>query len=231
MIPAVVLALLLAAPAPAKSPAAPHGWIEAPASMLLYSKGDLLQEIGLGKWDEDAGPKLVREREMRGGVSETGRFAWHWQKVDLIRRGRDDEVLSSSRTFVYLGTDGQILWKNDIVDAPGDMDPVALSADGETILVIERGFDGWSAAVYAFTGNRLLATPESERIERFSLTRNGRFAMVLASGIDKPLVYTFLDVKTGTRKDVPAADALLGNASVSEDGRVFAGGKTLTRFE
>ncbi|OIO05470.1 MAG: hypothetical protein AUJ52_13650 [Elusimicrobia bacterium CG1_02_63_36] len=230
MTPAVAgLALLLAASASA-APDDPTGWIKGPASLLLYTQDGVIQEIGLGKWKEETAPRLIRERETRGGVSRSGRFAWYCQKADLIRRGRDDEVLSSSRTFAYLGTEGQTLWKNDIVDVPGDLDPVALSDDGETILVIERGFDGWRAAAYSFTGNRLLSTAEFERIERFALTRNGRYAMVLASGIDKPLLYTFIEIQSDARKEIPAADALLGEASLSEDGRVLFGSKTVFRF-
>lgn len=207
-------------------------WIKAPASLLLYGHdGTLANEIGLGEWKEEVGKGLVNERVMRGGVSKSGRFAWHWQRVNFIRRMRDDEVLSSSRTFVYLGTQGQVLWKGDIVDAPEGLPPVRVSDDGETLIVLERGFDGWSAAGYTFTGNRIFATPELERVERFELTRNGRFAMILGSAIDKPLVYTFFDLKTKSKKMIPASDAPLGDASLSPDGRVLFGKKTVFRFK
>ncbi len=207
-------------------------WVQTEASLLLYGfDGSLINEIGLGRWKENAGAGLINERIMLGGVSESGRFAWHWQRVEFIRRGRDDEVLSSSRTFVYLGTDGQVLWKGDIVDAPENLPPVRLSSDGESMVVLERGFDGWSAAAYTFTGNRVLATPELDRIERFELTKNGRFVMILGSGIDKPLVYNFYDLKTKLKKQMPAADAPLGKATLTEKGSVLFGKKTVFQFK
>jgi hypothetical protein len=225
---------LLPRPGEAAAPAAEAptgGWIEAPASLLLYSGEELIHEIGLGEWREDAPGGIVVEREMRGGVYGKGRFAWHWHRARTIRRGRDDEVISSTRTFVYLGTRGQTLWRADAVDAPPGLEPAVASANGETVLVIERGFDGWSAAAYTFTGNRITATPGADRIERFALTRNGRFATVLASATDKPLVYLFIDLETDARKDIPAADAPLGEATIDETGRVLFGKKTVFRFQ
>ncbi|PCI40715.1 MAG: hypothetical protein COB53_00025 [Elusimicrobia bacterium] len=207
-------------------------WIQAPASLLLYAHdGSLVSEIGLGEWKEEVGPGLIRERIMLGGVSKSGQFAWHWQRTVTIRRGRDDEVLSSTRTFVYFGTEGQVLWKGDIVDAPDGLPPIRISDDGETMVVLERGFDGWSAAAYTFTGNRILATPEMERVERFELTRNGRYVMVLGSGIDKPLVYTFFDLRAKSKKVLQAADAPLGDATLTNDGRVLFGKDAVFRFK
>lgn len=147
-----------------------------------------------------------------------------------MRPGRAEQVLSSTSTFVYLGTAGQTLWSDPAADAPAVGDPATLSADCETVLVLERHEESWTAAAYTFSGKRLGEWDAGQRVEKSSLTRNGRYGSVLWGRVDEPLTYTFFDVRSGERKDLPAADATLGQAEVREDGSVVAGARTVHRF-
>ncbi|MEE8424880.1 MAG: hypothetical protein V3S11_03580 [Elusimicrobiota bacterium] len=221
---AAMLLSLIAAPAGA-------GWKAAESSLLLSDrKGELYNEIGLGVWREELGDGLYLRRRMLGGVSANGRFAWHFQKLDTIRSGRVDQVISSTRTLVYLGTSGQVLWTNALADSHQAMPPLLQSDDGETALVLERGEDGWTAAAYAFTGNRLMEIKASNRLEEARLTKNGRFVMVRWSARDLPLYYSFLDLKKRARHDIPASDLPLGMARITEKGVVRSGRKRVYRF-
>ncbi|MFH1726125.1 MAG: hypothetical protein ABII00_16070 [Elusimicrobiota bacterium] len=237
MVPAhaLMLALIVApifseASGPEPPPAA-GGWRATPSSLLLFNHdGRLINEIGLGSWRDELDGGLVSVRRMRGGIADGGRFAWHWQKFETIRTGQVDEVLGSTKTFVYLGTTGQPLWRDDAVEAPPHMAPVLLSRDGETALVIEARKDGWTLAAVSFTGNRIMELDVAERLEKVSFTSDGRFAMALWGALDEPLIYSFLDLLRKQRKDIPAADAPLGQARIDEDGVVIIGGEAAFRF-
>lgn len=217
---------------PASSPTrAKQGWRAAESSLLLFDiNGELYNEIGLGEWREELGEKLYLRRRMLGGVSANGRFAWHFQKLDTLRSGRVDEVVSSTRTLIYMGTSGQILWTNDLADVNEAAPPLIQSDDGETALVLERGEDGWTAAAYAFTGNRLMEVKASDRLEEAQLSKNGRFVLVRWSAQDLPLYYSFLDLKKKARHDIPASDLPLGMARITEKGVVRSGRKIVYRF-
>ena len=131
------------------TPAAPKGggWTTTRSSLLLFDEeGRLVNEIGLGEWKEDFKGKLSGRRNMKGGISADGRFAWHWQKVETVLKDNSETVVGSTRTLVYLGTRGQILWSNENVEAPEGMPPLLQSRDGETALIIERSTSGYSAA-------------------------------------------------------------------------------------
>ncbi len=231
---AMLLSLVASSAAAGPSPSstkAKQGWRAAESSLLLYDRnGELYNEIGLGEWREELGENLYLRRRMLGGVSTNGRFAWHFQKLDTMRSGRVDKVVSSTRTLVYMGTSGQILWTNDLADINETAPPLIQSDDGETALVLERGEDGWTAAAYAFTGNRIMEVKASDRLEEAQLSKNGRFVLVRWSAQDLPLYYSFLDLKKKTRHDIPASDLPLGMARISEQGVVRSGKKEIYRF-
>lgn len=215
---------------PAPAPACGQ-WAAAPASLLLLGDaGEIVNEIGLGEWIESLDQEFLRRRTMLGGISTDGRFAWHWQKVETIRRGSVDTVISSTTTLVYLGTAGQLLWSNGRADAPPGLSPVILDESGETAFVLERSSGGNRAAAYTFTGNEIYAIETSGRLEAAGLTRNGRYAHVLWGPIGEPLIHTFLDLKRKARIDLPAAETGPGEAAVLESGVVRSGDRVLHRF-
>lgn len=208
-----------------------RGWWRKGASLLLFdAEGFLLKELGVGRWIKPISERVEERSEMRGRATRDGRFAWHWRETETVRTGREETVLASSRALVYLGTAGQALWTNDLADAPDGLDPVLQSRDGETAVVLERNGELWTAAAYAFTGNRLLKARIGERLVKARITRNGRYAMVLGSGRDAPLMYSFFDLRKGARHDIPAAEAPLGEASIGEDGTIALGSKRIDAF-
>ena len=86
------------------SPTAPpaSGWINAASSLLLLTPtGGLVHELGLGRFTEEEG---TARREMLGGASADGRFAWHWQRVE---RRPDARVLSPEEAIDILFTGAQ----------------------------------------------------------------------------------------------------------------------------
>lgn len=228
----LLAAALAAAAEPADLPRArSQGWRAAPASLLRFdAAGELADELGLGSWTEPLGGERYRRRTARGGVSADGRFAWRWEKEETLRRGRVDTVLLSSRTLEYLGTEGQVLWTAPLADAPEGLPPLFQSADGERALVLERTTETWSAGAVDFTGARALTLALGERVAYAALTPSGRYAQLDWSRRDGPLLHTFLDLGTGERADIPAAETELGKAELGDDGVARSGGRVLHRF-
>jgi len=228
--------LLLTASATAAKPKIPKapkggGWAAAQGSLLRFDRrGKLVDEVGIGEWDVELEDGVILRQRMRGGTSRDGRFAWHWQKLETVKLGRTDEVLASTTTLSYLGTRGQTLWESSRADAPPEVSILEQSHNGETFLVVERSTTGWDASVYTFTGNRIMGIRAAERLEKVFLTENGRYALVLWSAFRQPLIYSFLRLKNKRRKDLPAADAMLGHAALREDGAVVSDGEILYRF-
>lgn len=215
------------------TPAPPQGggWSATRSSLLLFDdKGRLVNEIGLGDWKEDFKGKFTARRSMKGGISADGRFAWHWQKVETVLKDNSETVVGSTRTLVYLGTRGQILWSNGNVEAPEGVPPLIQSRDGETALIIEISTSGYNAAAFTFLGNRIMTLPPGERLESAELTGDGRFALILWSRSGQPPIYSLLDLKRKKRKDIPAAKTSLERAHLKEDGSILSRGKLLYRF-
>ena len=208
-----------------------RGWKASASSLLLLDeKGALRKELPVGRFFEDLPDGTQVRREARGAAAGGGQFAWHWQKNEIVLMGSMERVLSSRRMLVYLGTDGQVLWDSPLAEAPPGLDPLLASDDGETTLVFERSSGGWSVAGVTFASKRLAEASAGDRIERARLTANGRFAMVFWSRAEQPLTGTFLDLRSGTRYDMPAADVPLAQVVLGEDGSVTAPGKTLYKF-
>ena len=163
-------------------PASPTGWLSASASLLLRApSGALVHELGLGRHSEDDG---ALKREMRGGASQDGRFAWHWQKVSA-------RAFAVS-TLVYLGAHGQILKRLDGADAPDGLAPAALSADGEVLLSARRSDGAWTVTAHSFTGKELASVSKAHRVSALAVSANGRRALVAWAGLDLPLMVTLL---------------------------------------
>ncbi len=133
--------------------------------------------------------------------------------------------------LVYLGTAGQMLWASAAADAPPSLEPLIQSANGENVLVMEGAGRKWRAVARTFLGNETMQVGGAGRIKDAALTSNGRFAMVLWSRPDAPLLYTFLDIEKKRRHEFPAADVLLGKARIVESGVIKAGDDVLYRFE
>ncbi len=233
---AACLALLLAhaASGAAKTarPRAPRdgGWTAARSSLLLFDKnGKLIDEVGIGDWEVEIEGGLLLRRHMRGGTSRDGRFAWHWQKLESRHMEHDEELVASTTTLVYMGTRGQILWQSAHADAPLDISPLTLSRDGETFVAVEHHGADWVVNAYTFTGNLLMGHRPVRRLEQIALTGSGRHVMILWSAPESALVYTILDLKKRTRKDIPASEASLGQAELREDGAVVSDGRVLYR--
>lgn len=203
------------------------GWAKTPASLLLGGPGGaLLHEVGLGSFAEDDG--AVR-RDMRGGASADGRFAWHWQSVETRLPGRVERAPESRRVLVVLGSRGQLLFKDESADAPAGLEPAVMSRDGETLLAAGRGPGGWAATAYSFTGKELAVVAGAHRLEALELSPDGRRALVAWAGLDQPLMVTLLDLKADERLDIPADGLPPGPWTLGPDGTLLAAGKPARR--
>lgn len=212
-------------PAPVEGKA---GWVKAKSSLLLYdSSGTLVNEVGLGTWEEAGSNGNAQRKVVRGGVSTDGRFAWAWEKVETVKAGRSEKALTTSRLMRYLGTTGDELFRNELTDAPPALDPVVLSADGEWILLTERGPDAWIIAAYDFMGNRLVDAHGKGSVELAQLTPNGQFALVRWHQLDLPPEYTLLKVGERATTGLPALRAPGLSPTLADDGRVLLGAKVI----
>lgn len=209
------------AAAPAPNPAG--GWMKAPASLLLLdADGSLVHELGLGP---SAEPDGAVRRQMQGGSSEDGRFAWHWQRVERRSAGRVERAPKADAVLVFLGSRGQILYTVPGADAPSGLPPARLSSSGETLLSARREDGAWTVAAYSFTGRELGAVTKAHRIESMDLTPDGRRALVAWAGLDKPLMVTVLDLRSQERLDIRAAELPPGPWSLYPDGTLRAAGR------
>lgn len=207
------------------------GWVSMPSSIVLYdSSGTPAGEIASGQWDEEIGTATVRRRTVRSGASEDGRFAWDWQKVDILQLGRVAITKSTGRFMRYLGTDGQELWRDELADAPKGVDPVAISKNGETALVLERTEASWGVAAFSFAGNKLLEVRGSGGPRALALSPNGRYGLVLWHPLDQPPLYSFLDLGKRRHVDKPADPLSPGAPRMADDGKAYVGNKTAFSF-
>lgn len=202
------------------TPAASAGWLTTASSLLLRAPaGPLVHELGVGRWKEDDG-RLARE--LRGGASKDGRFAWHWQKVSYAGGARS--------TLVHLGSRGQILQRLDGADAPEGLDPAALSADGTVLLVALRRGGAWTVAALDYMGRERAAVTKAHRVAAMSLSEDGDRALVAWAGLDLPLMVSLFDLKTGERRDIPAELLPPGPWTLGEGWSLRAGSRAVTRL-
>lgn len=225
MIP--LLALLL----PLAAAAAEPQWKLAGSSLLLVADDGPTAEFGLGTWEEEKGG-LVERRSVRGGISKDGRFAWHWTRVESIRRTREDAVLSSSSTLSYYGREGRALWSAEDADAPAGRPPLLMGDDGEFAVVFARRDGRWRMSAFNFSGRPIVSAELDERLAETRMTPSGRFVLAAWSPRDKPLMLTLLDLRTRSKCETPAA-ALppLAQLELTEDGELKSGERVAYRFK
>ncbi|MBI3549088.1 MAG: hypothetical protein HY078_08620 [Elusimicrobia bacterium] len=197
--------------------AAAQGWIKTPTSIALYdSSGTVVQELSTGQWLQEVGGERVL-RVGRGGASSNGRFAWFWEQVGEVRSLR------------YMGTHGKELWRDELADAPRNVEPAAVSEDGETVLVVERDADGRAgAALYNYLGQRLRSVRRDGVIELAILSPGGRFALVRSHLEGNAPRYVRLPSDPDEMVRDPAlAPPPTAALRIDDDGAVWAGRKRL----
>lgn len=203
MKPTLALLLILCAGPAGAGPA--KGWVKQGSSLLYYdSSGTLSGELPLGRWEE---------RDVRGGVSKDGNFAWTWEARKLLLR--------------YFGPSGKELWSASNAAAPETGDPAALSADGRTVLFCRKSASGLSVVLKSFVGNTLWEAGPFPILHAVELTDNGLYALLRWTQPDEASMHTFLAVAERARKDVASAELRGGRAVLGEDGAVRSGGKVL----
>lgn len=213
--------------AAAPAPAAPAGWLAAPSSLVLRGpQGALVHELGIGRFSE---PDGALTRELRGGASKDGRFAWHWQKAEEKASGAVEKAPRAVSTLVYLGAHGQLLTRLDGTDAPEGLPPAALSGDGEILLAVRRDGASWTVTAHAFTGRELASVAKAHRISALAVSENGRRALVAWAGLDLPHIVTLFDLPSGERLDIPADTLPAGPWTLAPDGTLLADGRPVRR--
>lgn len=214
---------LAAVPAPASA----AGWLAAPSSLVLRGpQGALVHELGIGRFSE---PDGTLTRELRGGASKDGRFAWHWQRVETKSEGPVEAPPRTASTLVYLGAHGQILARLDGADAPEGLAPAALSADGEVLVSARREDGAWAVTARSFTGRELASVTKAHRLQALAVSENGRRALVVWAGLDLPMMATLFDLTRGERLDIPADTLPAGPWTLSPDGTLLAAGRPVKR--
>lgn len=213
--------------ASAPGPAFASGWLAAPASLVLRAPhGALIHELGLGRFPDRDGSLT---RELRGGASKDGRFAWHWQKVETKTEGPVETAPRTASTLVYLGAHGQILARLDGADAPEGLSPAAISGDGEVLLSARREDGAWTVAARSFTGRELASVSKAHRLQALAVSEDGRRALVVWAGLDLPMMATLFDLTRGERLDIPADTLPAGPWTLSPDGTLLAAGRPVKR--
>lgn len=213
---------------PVAGPVSPAGWLAASSSLLLRAPhGALVHELGLGAFREGDGSL---SRELAGAASKNGRFAWHWQKVSIRDTAAVEASPRTSSTLVYLGAHGQMLKRLDGADAPEGLSPAAMSADGEVLIAARRQAGTWTVTAFSFTGKELASVTKAHRLKQFSVSEDGRRALVAWAGLDLPMMVTLLDLEHGERRDIPARLLPPGPWTLGEGWTLRARGVTVTRL-
>lgn len=207
MIRLLAAAALLCAGHAAAAPVS--GWVKQGSSLLHYdSSATLSGELPLGRWEDF---------DVRGGTSKNGSFAWTWDARSLLLR--------------FFGPSGRELWSAERTAATESGEPLALSGDGELLLLCRGSASGSTVEVRSFVGNTLWQAGPFPILHAMELTRNGRYALLRWTEPEKAASHTFLAVALRKRKDVASAELHLGRASIDESGAVRSGGKTLFSME
>lgn len=205
------------------------GWTARPSALLLYdSSGTLVSEQALGSWDETTDTRLIIH-ETRGGGAKSGRFAWTWD-MKTVWNLPHTQRLEQRSVFNYFGPSGKELWDASNAAAPKNSDPVALSENGEALLLSQRSEGGFTVAVKTYIGNTLWEVGPFPSLQSIELTANGRYAVLRWSEPDKASTHTFLSIADKTRKDIPSSELHLGKAVIDESGAVLSGGKKVFSF-
>ncbi len=204
-------------------------WARQGSSLVFYdASGELSEEIGLGTWEDSSGSR-VNVREILGGASRAGRFAWTLERVTTWTPDRT-KFLESRRSLRLLGSNGKELWKNTDADIPEGGEPLAFSTDGESLIFSWRDARGWTASVRSYLGASLMEAGPFARLEMLALTQNGRYALIRWRVPDKSATHTFLDVARRLRVDIPSSELTLGLARITDEGKVYSGKRFVYDF-
>lgn len=233
MIPAAALlaAWCAAQEPPALSSAAPSParWVRQASSLLRHDAGgDLAEEIGLGRWEE-GGASGLSVRETRGDAAPGGRFAWIFDKKTSWNPAKT-RLLAVERNLRLLGASGAELWASAEADAPSGGEPLAFSADGETLALALRRPQGWFISLRSYIGNAFLEEGPFPSLTAVAIAPGGRYALARWIEIDKSATHTFLAINPKKRVDLPSESFLTGPAELRDDGKVFSGGKLVAEL-
>ncbi|MEK7857736.1 MAG: hypothetical protein AAB320_01225 [Elusimicrobiota bacterium] len=224
-----LLTLLLLAP-PCVQAASTQGWWSRQGRSLVVfdSSGTLSAEIGLGKWEEATATRLD-VREITGGVSPDKRLAWTLERNTSWNTARTT-ALEKRRLLRVYGDAGRELWEEPFADAPQEGDPIIFSQDAALCLVALRGELGWTASVRSWASVPVWDTGPYPNLRSIALTPNGRYVMLSWRETDTSATHTFLEISSKKRKDIPSGTLHLGQATISAEGKVTSGKKTVFDF-
>jgi hypothetical protein len=198
---------------------------------LLYfdAEGTLVNEIGLGRWEEPSGAR-VKAKSIDGGTSRDGSFAW---TIDLRTTWNSPKtkVLDEQRTLRFFDAAGKELWGEEGADAPPGSAPLVFSDDGKTCLLALRRPSGWFAAAKTYLGNTSWEAGPFPKLEALQLSPNGRYGLARWNDPDKSSIHSFLDLRQKVRRDVHSDRFLLGKSRIDDSGRAFSASKLVFSFE
>lgn len=219
---------VLAAALPSDS-AAQARWEKRGSSLLYFDRtGNLSSEIGLGNW-EDASSGGLTIRRVSGGVAGEGGYAWSFEQVSSWNTTKT-RLLSSTGLLTFYGSRGKPLWTSDEAYPPETGDPIALSRKGEVLIMSLKAARGNVCVITDFLGGRLLTTEPFSTILSLSMTAQGRYALIRWAEPDKSDTHTIIEVRTKKRQDIPSTEFSLGEARVTDGGKVFAGKRLVYEF-
>lgn len=213
-------------------------WQSNGSSLVLYdSSGTVLNEIGLGEWEEPARsedgkeiPDVYKKHSARHGISSDRRFAWTFQTVETIKRARISKTLSRTRVLRYYGLSADEFWNDTLAEAPRGLDPIVLSEKAEIALVAEN-VEHWRLAAYSFTGNRIMEAVSKGEIEQMAVSPNGRYAAAKISPEKDPKYFLFMDLETKQTRELPATELPYGPLKLDDAGGARVSDRTVEPFK
>jgi len=201
------------------------GWSKQGRSLVLYdAEGSLSFEIGLVK--DESGSVT---REVAGEPSPDGKAAWTLERK-LTWNASRNKMLESRRVLKIHGSSGQVLFSDESADWPEKGEPVAFSADSQTVLIACHFGESWSVEARDWTGTSKLRAGPYPRLVSISLAPGGRYAVARWGVPDKSDTHSFLDLWTKARKDIETSDLTLGLARIGDDGVVRSGRREVFSF-
>ena len=201
-----------------------------PSSLLYYdSSGSVSDEIGLGRW-EDSDSSDLHVRLIDATACATNRFAWTLE-TNTLWNATKTKLKSSKRLLRFWGPDGKEIWNDEEAAFPPAGDPLAFSQDGETCLMALRREAGWFVAAKTYVGNTTWEIGPLPQLKAIQLSSSGRYGLARWTDPDKSATHSFLDLAKRSRRDVPSEKFLLGQASIDDLGRAYAGGQLVFSFD
>ncbi len=222
--------LILCTYALAQSALPQPGWVKKPKSLLYYDdRGMPSAEIGLGRW-EDSDSSGVHVKLIDAAAAPSNRFAWTLE-TNTSWNASKTKVKSSQRLLQFWGPDGQEIWNDDKADFLPASDPLAFSQNGETCLLALKRKSGWFVAAMTYVGNTSWEIGPLPQLKAIQLSANGRYGLARWIEPDTSATHSFLDLGRKVRRDVPSEKFFLGQTSIDDQGRAFAGGQLVFSFD